>query len=132
MRVRSLAVGMAALALGFVVAAAGEESPHEAALKQMFRALDKLTTTLGTVQDADTAQAARPELRKGVEAWNAAKTKAAELPPPGKAEKDRLAKAYKGKMDEALKRFFTEYARVRAIPAGRKALEELRGTLEPP
>ncbi len=132
MNVRSLSVALTALALGAIAVAAGDESAHEGALKQMFQALDKLTKTLATMQDGDTAQAARPELRKGLEAWTAAKFKAAELPPPSKAEKDRLAKAYQGKMDEALRKFYTEYGRVRSFPAGRRALDELRGNFEPP
>src|SRR5262249_9472391 len=117
--------------LAVVGAAAGEESPHEQSLMLMIRTLDKLTMTLTAVKDADTAKAARPELRKAAEAWTDAKTKAAKLPPPDKAEKDRLAKEYKGKMDAALKKFFTEVGRVRMIPAGKDVLDEIKVVYKP-
>ena len=57
------------------------------------------------------------------------KTKAGKLAPPDKAEKDRLAKEYRGKMDEALKKFLTEYGRVRGFPAGREVLMEIKAVV---
>ncbi len=69
---------------------------------------------------------ARPDLKKAVEAWAKVKAKAAELPPPEQAEKDRLAKAYRPKLDATVKRFFTEVARVRKFPAGKDVLKEIK------
>jgi len=109
--------------------AAGEESPHELALKQVLKSLDKLTMTLGSIKDAETAEATRPELRKAVENWTDAKTKAGKLAPPEKVEKDRLAKEYKGKMDESIKKFFTEVGRVRSFPAGKEVLQEIKAVV---
>ena len=40
--------------------------------------------------------------------------------------KDRLAKEYKGKMDDTLKKFFTEVGRVRGFPAGKEVLMEIK------
>lgn len=119
------------LSAGLVVLRAGDENAHEQAIKQSMRALDKITAILATVQDADTAAAVRPDLRKAAIAWNEAKKKAAEVPPPDQAERDRLIKAYKMKMDETLKKFFTEIGRVRGIPAGREALTEIKAVTVP-
>jgi len=127
MNARSIGLAVVALGTGVLAFAQGEESAHETALKQMLRSIDQLTTTLAGVRDAETAQAARPGLRKAVEGWKDAKTKAAALPPPNQAEKDRLTKDYKGKMDEAVKKFFTEVGRVRLLPAGKDVLDEVKG-----
>jgi cytochrome c556 len=132
MNARWIGAAMTALGVGALAAAAGEESAHEQALKQMIRALDKLTTTLSGIKDAETAQAARPELRKAVEGWTATKKKLEELPPPGNAEKDRLQKEYKGKVDEATKKLFTEIGRVRMFPAGKDVLQEMAKVLPIP
>jgi hypothetical protein len=131
MKARTIGMAMALLAVIFVTAAAGDDSPHELSLKQTIRALDKLATTLEKVKDADTAQAARAELKKAAEEWTAIKTKAGELPPPDQAEKDRLAKAYKGKLEEAMKRFFVEVGRVRMFPAGKEVLKEIKPVVAP-
>jgi len=131
MRARSIVLALAALAAGWLTATAGEDSPQEQSLKETVRALEKLTTALTGIRDADTAQAARPELRKAVENWTQVKTKAGKVPPPDQAEKDRLAKAYKGKLEDAMKKFFTEVGRVRAVPAGKEVLEEIKPVVTP-
>jgi len=131
MNVRSLGLALMGLALGFLSAAAGEETPHEQSLKKMLGTLDELTKTLSKVTDADTAQAERGNLRKAAKAWTEIKTKQAELPPPDKAEKDRLAKEYKGKLETALTKFFTEVGRVRGFPAGKDVLDEIKAVAKP-
>jgi hypothetical protein len=128
---RAMAV-LVALGAGLLPLLGGEESPHEQALKLTLRSLDKLTTTLATIRDADTAAAARPDLKKAVEGWTEAKKKTDQLPPPGKAEKDRLAKEYTPKMDEAVKKFKTEIGRVRGFAAGRKVLTEIEAVVGAP
>jgi hypothetical protein len=129
MHARSWMAVLVALGCGLLPLLAGEESPHESAVKEMLKSLDKLTITLASVKDAETAEAARPELKKAAENWVEVKTKAGKLAPPDKAEKDRLAKEYKGKMDEAIKKFFTEYGRVRGFPAGRAVLMEIKAVV---
>jgi hypothetical protein len=127
-----------AIAAAFVLTAcllpawAGEDSPHEQTLKQMLGALGKMTTALAGVKDGDTAQAAKPELKKAIDNWTAAKAKGDKLPPPEAAEKERLAKVYKGKMDEALKKVFAEAIRLRSIPEAKDLLADLRTIVEPP
>jgi hypothetical protein len=116
----------AIVAIATLSVSADEESPYEKGLKVQLRALEQLSTVLAGVRDVDSAQAARPELRKAADAWTGAKTKLAELPPPDKQEKDRLAKDYKKKMDAATLKFFTEVGRVRGFPAGKQLLEEIK------
>ena len=122
------AFGLSLLVLSALVVGltAGEESAYEQSLKQTIGALDKMTMTLATIKDEDTAQTARPQLQKAVKAWMMVKAKAAELPPPDQTEKDRLAKVYKSKLDAAVKKFFTEVARVRKFPAGNDVLKEIK------
>jgi hypothetical protein len=85
---------------------------------------------LTTIRDEDTARSAQPDLRKAAGKWQLIKKKAEGLPPPSKEEKDRLAKQYKSKLEEAQKKLFGEVARVSAIAGGRQALLEISGVLE--
>lgn len=126
MSARTIGIALFVLSVGVLVVAAGEESAYEMSLKQTIAALDKMTMTLATIKDEDTAQTARPELKKAVAAWTKVKMKAAELPPPEQAEKDRLAKEYRPKLDVAVKKFFTEVARVRKFPAGKEVLKDIK------
>jgi hypothetical protein len=105
---------------------AGEETVYDKSLKQTLGALDKMTMTLAMVKDEETAQATKPEWKKAVQAWEKVKAEAAKLPPPEQAEKDRIAKEYRPKLDAAVKKFFTEVARVRMIPAGKELLKEVK------
>src|SRR5437773_9919 len=132
MHARTIGAAFAALGVVLLPALAGEESPHEQALKGMLKSLDKMTLTLADVKDGDSAEAARPELKKLAAGWTAARAKADKLPPPEPAEKERLAKQYKGKMDEAIKKLLGEAGRINAIPAAKDVLKELRVVLEPP
>ncbi len=131
MNARAIGLALLALAASVFTATAGEESPYEQSLKQMIRTLDRLAMTLAGIKDADTAQAARPELKKAVDEWTVIKTKAGQLPPPDQAEKDRLAKAYRSKLEEAMKKFFTEVGRVRGLPAGKDVLQEIKPVASP-
>jgi hypothetical protein len=131
MNARIAGAALLTLTVGVLVSRAGEESPHEQAIKQSMRSLDKITAILASVTDAETATAARPDLRKAAVAWNDAKKKTAEIPPPDQAEKDRLVKGYKTKMDETLKKFFTEAGRVRGFRAGKEALQEIKSVTVP-
>jgi hypothetical protein len=128
---RSIGSVVCVLTCGWLCLAAGEESPHEQTLKVMLASLNKLTAALAGVKDAETAQAARPELKKAADTWVAARAKADKLPPPEPAEKARLTKQYKPKMDEALKKLNVEVGRLQSVPSAKEALQELRPVLEP-
>jgi hypothetical protein len=118
----------AAVVLGLLVALlparAGEA--HEDTLKQMLAALDKMAVALESAKDGESAKAAQPELRKAADGYLLARQKAAALPPPEQAEKDRLAKEYRPKMQMALKKFFSEVRRVETLPEARPILVEIR------
>jgi len=132
MKTRAIGIAIVLITAALVPLLAGEESPHEQALKQMIQSLGKMTTTLSSVKDADTAQAARPELKKAVDGFTAVRAKADKLPPPEPAEKERLAKAYKGKMEQAIKMLLVEAGRLESVPAAKDLLKDLRTVLETP
>ncbi len=102
---------------------------HEAVLQQMVKAFDSMSETLKTVQDDETAKAARPLLKKEATGFVAAREQATKLDPPDKAEKERLAKTWQPKVDAAMKQFFTEVRRVERVPGGREVLLEIEPVL---
>jgi len=104
---------------------------REAVVKGMIGFMEKLTRTLKTVQDEDTAKAVRPELKKSADEWTALRKLAENIPPPTKEEKEKdgLAKEYRGKLEEAHKKLLAEIARVSLLPGGNDALTEVRKIL---
>ncbi len=100
-------------------------SPHEEVVKDMLGTFEGILKVLGTVQDEPSANAARPELKKAALRLQDLRKRAAELKQPTKEEKQRLEKAYQGKMDDALKKLRSETIRVRAIPGGAEAVQEI-------
>jgi len=120
------------LLAGGVAMAAAQESRHEEVIKQTLALLERANTTLATIQDRDTAAAARPELRKVAADWQELQKKAREVPPPERAEKDRLTKEYKQKLVEAERKLRGETIRLESIPGGRAALQEITSVLRKP
>jgi hypothetical protein len=129
MNARCMTAGLLALLLGAATLSAGAAERHEAVLKEMIGAVDKLGEALKAVEDADSAKAAKPELKKGAQTFLAARAKAGKLPPPDKEAKDRLAKTYRPKLEEAMKKLFTEVRRVEKVPGGAAALVEIQPIL---
>jgi len=111
---------------------AGDAASFEAVLKDMLGAMDKLTMTLSSVKDEDSAKAARPELQKNAQSFLAVRKKAEGMRPPNKEEKERLEKEYRPKIFESQKKLFAEIARVGTVPGGKEALKELGEVLNPP
>jgi hypothetical protein len=125
------------LAALFLVGGAQEpekdkSSPQAAVVVQMLEVMDKLTASLATVKDQETAEAARPELRKLTKEWTALRDKAEKVPPPAPMEKERLEKEFKPKLEAAQRKLSGEVGRLRLIPAARPALEEIRSVLTRP
>jgi hypothetical protein len=118
-----------ALFLSISLAVQAGPARFEEVLKDLLGTMDKLTTTLATIRDQDSASAAKPELRKSAGHWQALLKKAEDVAPPNKEEKEQLEKAYAGKLEEARKKLFGEVQRVRAVPGGREALKEISGVL---
>jgi hypothetical protein len=117
-------------------AASGQEekekdksSPQAAVVTQVLEVMDKLSAALATITNEQSAEAAKPELRKLAKQWTALRDKAEKVPPPERAEKDRLEKEFKAKLEGAQRKLFGEVGRVQEIPGGRAALEEIRGVL---
>jgi hypothetical protein len=111
---------------------AGEASPYEKALEKVVQSFDKISDSLKTIIDEDSANTAKPELRKAADAFIAVRAKADQMQPPEKDEKIRLEKLFKPKMDASMKRMFTEMVRVELIPGGKEALKEISGVLKKP
>lgn len=116
------------LALGFVVAQEG--SPYEQALQKVVDSFEKIGASLKTIVDEDSATAAKPELKKAANTFLEARAKAEKMQPPEKDEKVRLEKLFKPKLEEAMKKMFTEVRRVELIPGGKDALKEIAGVLK--
>ena len=122
--------GRIALVLATLALLGAGDSPYEKTLKDMIGAVDSIGVTLKTIVDEDTAAASKPALRKANDAFVDARTKAGKLQPPEREEKARLEKLYKPKLEEALKRMFSEIRRVEVIPGGKDALKEIAGVLK--
>lgn len=129
MRARLLGGSLLLLAVGLTARAGETPPPHEAILQQMIAQLDAISATLMKIADADTAKAAHADLRKAAATWNEARKKADALPPPERKEKDRLARAYRPKLEASLKKLFGQVTRVQVVPGGRDALQEIRSVL---
>ena len=129
MNTRIWSVAIFLIALGF--AAAGEGSPHEQVIQKTLGTLDSITAELTKIMDEDTALAAKPELRKVAKEWAETQAKAKKMQPPEKAEKLRLEKLYKPKIDESMKKLRGQTTRVEVIPGGKDALKEISSILKP-
>src|SRR5262249_32604223 len=114
------------------IAPAGGEPSHEDVVKQMLAGVDKITMSLTNITNEESAEAAKPELRKAAKEWIELRAKVEKLPPPPREEKDRLDKEYKDKLVAARKKLVAEQIRVQNIPGGPEALKEIRGVLAKP
>jgi hypothetical protein len=123
-------LGMLIVFGAFSFANAGEGSVYEKSLQQVLDSFDKIGVSLKTIVDEESAMAAKPELRKAADNFVAARAKADKLQPPEKDEKVRLEKKFKAKLEESMKKMFTEARRVELIPGGKEALKEITGILK--
>ena len=130
---RFVVVGCSFLGLSGVLLSAQNGGPANLAdvIKEVLASMDQLTTSLKTVEDEKSAEAARPELRKAAERFVAVRAKAQSIKPPVKEEKERLEKEYKPKLFEAQKKLFGEIGRVKLLSGGDVALKEIRAIMEP-
>ena len=130
MKKHAWSIGIVLVAVGFAGATQGSPSEHEPLLKQAIESIDKIGATLKTILDEESANAAKPELRKSATAFIEARAKAAKLEAPSKEEKTRLEKLYKAKSDESKKKLAAQIPRVELIPGGRDALKEISAVLK--
>jgi hypothetical protein len=111
---------------GLVLAAAPSgEGSYETLVKDMLGTLEQITKVLSTIDNQASAEAARPELKKAAAKMLELRKQADELKQPDKEEKDRLAKEYAPKFETAVKKLQMQSARVKDIPGGEAALDEL-------
>ena len=128
MKTHAWSIAIILVALGFV--GADGVSPYEQTIQKMIGNLETISGELKKIVDEESAAAAKPELRKAAAEWIETRAKADKLDPPEKAEKLRLEKLYKPKLEDALKKMFTEKGRVEVIPGGKDALKEIAGVLK--
>jgi hypothetical protein len=119
-----LAGGVLCLVSAAALANAAGES-HEAVIKDMLGEIEQINKALSAVKDRESADAKKPELKKSAEKLLELRKQAEQLREPAKAEKDRLAKEYGPKMEEAIKKLRDEAVRVRFVAGGNEALAEL-------
>jgi hypothetical protein len=105
---------------------------HEEVVKQMLASMDKITMTLTSITNEESAGAAKPGLRKAAKEWVELRAKVEKLPPPPREEKERLDKEYKEKLVTANKKLTAEKIRVDNIPGGPEAIKEIRGVFAKP
>jgi cob(I)alamin adenosyltransferase len=101
------------------------DSPHESIIKDMLGTVEHLTKTLQTIKDRDSAEAARPELKKGAQKMLELRKKAEDWTQPSKDEKDRLAEKYAKKLEVAVKQLREQTLLAKTIPGGEEAVAEL-------
>ncbi|MCI0381261.1 MAG: hypothetical protein L0215_27060 [Gemmataceae bacterium] len=121
-------LGLSLSALLLSQARAGDNKIEDI-VKDMLKTMDTITSTLATIKDQETAKSAKTDLRKAADRWNVLKKKAGDIAPPDKGEKDRLAKQYRMKLEEAQKKLFAEVLRVQGVAGGRDALLEIKNVL---
>jgi hypothetical protein len=93
-------------------------SPYENVLKELVSALDGVTKVLTSVKTESDARAAVPEFKKAVSRLTDIQKQAEALPQPEKAEKDRVTRLYRSKLQDSINKLSSEVARVKAIPGG--------------
>ena len=112
------------------LALAGGDVSHEGVIKQMLGIQDKITSTLASVKDQASADAAKPELQKSAKEWATLRGQAEKLPPPSQMEKERLEKEFKSKLEDAQKKLYAEVIRLRKVEGGTAAVKEIRSVLD--
>ena len=123
MRVALASLALVGSALFATAQSAGKM--FEEVLKETLGTFDQITATLVAIKDEDSAKSAKPDLQKAAGRFLEIQKLAEAMKPPDKAERDRLVKEYKPKLEDAHKKLFAEISRVRRVPGGREALQAI-------
>jgi hypothetical protein len=110
---------------GYVALDQPPDSSYEGVVKDMLTTVEQITKTLQTVKDRESADAARPELKKAAHKMLDLRKKAEEWKQPSKDEKDRLQKEYAPKFEVAVKQLQKLAVVVKSVPGGEEAVAEL-------
>ncbi len=122
----SLLVAATVLCLaGLVRAQQSGEDSYETLVKEMLGTVEQITSTLKTITDRASAEAARPELRKLAKKMLELHKKADEWKQPDKERLERLKKDYAPKLEKAVKEFNEAVTGAKAIRGSDDALAEL-------
>ena len=110
---------------GLAQAGDADANRREEIIKSMLTAMGNVNKTLSTVKDEESARASKGELKKAADEWLLLRKKAESVSPPSKMESERLAKLYKGKLEDSQRSLFAQIARVQQVPGGPEALGDL-------
>jgi cell shape-determining protein MreC len=103
---------------------AGDKS-YEGFIKEMLSTVEQITKTLQNIKDRESAEAARPELKKAAQRMLELRKKAEDSSQPNKDEKERLAEKYAKKLEAAVKQLRDQTLITKTIPGGEDAVAEL-------
>src|SRR5262245_6367468 len=125
MKMRVALASLTLVATAVLATAPSAGKMFEDVLKETLGTFDQITAALVTIKDEDSAKSAKPDREKAAGRFLEIQKLAAAMKPPDKAERDRLVKEYKPKLEEAHKKLFVEISRVRRVPGGRDALQAI-------
>jgi hypothetical protein len=119
---RPFALMLTCFAVLLLSACAG---PHETMARDAIAILKEIADELSTIKDAATAEDASPRLKELGGRWRANEHRMARTRGPSVRDMKELEKKYGGQLEQAMKRYLIEVARVQQIPGGAEALAEL-------
>lgn len=116
--------------------AAGNATPAETkdfedALKEMIAAIKKIGDTLAGVKDKESAEKARPELKKSGEKIKELQAKIEKLGKPTPEQEKELGEKFKKDLQDATNKLVQEAVRLGQTDYGKDVLKELEN-LNPP
>ncbi len=101
-------------------------------IEQSLELLRGINKTLAAVENRETADAAVPELRKAAKKWHELRKKAEDIPPPDRAEKNRLAEKYKESLVKEERTLRGHIIRLESVTGSQPVLQEITGILKKP
>lgn len=124
MRKIGLLVGTVVLLLG-QQARAAELKEYDAAIGELIDALKEGAKILKDIRDQDSAEAAKPQLKKLGDRFRDLAKKFKQLGPPTKDQDEELKKNHRKEIQAAQTEFRKQRDRVEKVPGGKEALKEL-------
>ena len=98
---------------------------HEQLAENAIAVLKDIADELSAIRDPAGAEAAIPRLKELGSQWRANERRMAKTKSPSTRALKELDKKYGGQLEEAMKRYFIEVARVKKIDGGEQALAAL-------